>query len=187
VAQFLGILPSVVGLTILILHWVTWWEWLVMAGLFWLPIGGLLAFTGFVMSLSGLTRDRNAANRNVTKRLNLVALIASLLSVPIAILCVNVGTHLATTPAFALTVHNNAARRIDNITIHFNGGDETLGPIDPRTSRKIYVRTLHDGPLKMTTKVQGAERTKMDRIFRATERQHESSYDIFVEESELPK
>src|SRR4051812_26815241 len=79
----LGVLPSVIGILILGLYWLAWWEWLVMAGILWLAIGGALALAAFIWSIVSLVRTKRVVNAKSVRRFYVIGLIASILALPI--------------------------------------------------------------------------------------------------------
>jgi hypothetical protein len=141
------------------------------------------------MSLVGLLRAWNEFNHDGPQARTLYgyAALINVLTVPVAAFCVYASAELLMKPHFKLTVHNTAARKIDKVTFQFDGGDETFGPLKPGATETQRVRSQHQGPLFMITRVAGKDRRKMDRIFRATEQEFDQAYDIYIEDHELPQ
>jgi hypothetical protein len=185
-ACFCAVMPSVVGILITLLYWVAWWDWLVKAGMMWITVGGLLVLSGFILSIIGLVQCYRAINARSALRLNVIALIASGLAVPIAYLCAMAGAYLAMSPHVNLVMYNDTTRRIDRVTVHFSGGDETLGPIAPGKTDSSRVRTHHaPGPLYITVEIGGKTKRTKDRVY-ADDHHLQQTYDMHIEEKELP-
>jgi hypothetical protein len=146
-----ALVPPVVGLFILFLFWLTAAETLILIGFFWLPVGGLLTLgLAITAIIKGVTTFSQSGPAALSRRWYTATLATSFLSLVVAVACAAIGLALAQYPPVAVLITNNTSKPVE-VTIHFDGGDATYGPIRPGMRERFpKARHAHSGELKMT-------------------------------------
>jgi hypothetical protein len=123
-----ALLPMTLGLLDLILYALFDAEWLVVAGLFLLPIGTLVVLTGIGLLIAWFVRcGAYARARGLPPPVGLpIALILLLLAnIGVAILCFFLGVWLVTLPRLSIAVHNATGAPLEVVRVRAGLRPET--------------------------------------------------------------
>lgn len=182
-----AIVTPVIGVMTLLLYGLTAADRFVEFGIWWLLIGGMIC------SITGLTSlcltnviKREAPSGPQARRRYAIVLTASILAFPVALGCVRLGVDWVVSPHFRLRVENTTGVDLDSVTVHFDGGDVTVGPVPKKGSvRSGLLWVHHQGPLYITTRVGDATQMKLDRISCGPWDLRGPVYDLQIESHEL--
>ena len=182
----LSIVPAVVGLTTLLLIWLTAEEPVVIFALLWLLIGGVMTAGFGIAAITGASRATLRYPSDPVATLYGWAIVANVVNVIAAIICIKIGADLSESPHSHILATNRTSVMIDELTVHFSSGDVSFYKLAPGAGATSGMKWLtHSGPLEITTKVGGSSRTKVDRITSALNLKTDP-YTITVEPNELP-
>jgi hypothetical protein len=156
---FLGAAPLVVGVSILILYWITRWDWLMGAGFYTLGGGAICFFGGVICLLIFWFQESRSKQRppgEVRKKVGLAALLLAS-NWPVAFVCVAVG--VAAMTRVTVTVINEGDAPIESFVVTAPGFSQELGPVAPGKKAKCVVRATNEGALEFAAKSGGVTTT----------------------------
>jgi len=149
-----------IGVAIVGFYWLTGADSLVVFGLGWLGIGGLLTLIALVTAAMFEYQLRgDAAPPRSSVRRSKLALLIALLNVPTAVVCVIAGGMLVSTPVITVVVSNVGTKPVQDSAVQIGNQRLSGGSIAPGASIHRRFRLTGGGQLAIDVKRNGMIKT----------------------------
>lgn len=148
-----ALVPMALGVGIVLAYWLFDWDWLILAGMILLPVGGLTILAGLIFGMREFVERLKFAKKSST-RLPYWPIIASTLlllaNVPVAFGCAAWGIHLSISPPTVLVViTNHSGATLDHCDIVSTWSSRPHATLSNAGTIEDYLKLRRAGGLRV--------------------------------------